>query len=151
VLALIGMFTLTDIAIAQDDAPDDNDAVTVVEDTNEEEADSALQDAVPEAVENVNYENWEFAVGFLTPFLLSFVMNPLWSSGRKIAILLGFSILTTAIGLFLQDQLDVADWIGSSLKVLSTSIVFYLGIAAPLGLNAKWGVGKVDTGPPPPV
>lgn len=146
-LAMIASMALATSAFAQDDVPDDNDAVTVVEDTNAEEEDSALQDAVPEAVENVNYENWEFALGFLTPFVLSFAMNPLWSNGRKILVLLAFSIVTTAIGLALQDQLDVADWVGSTLKVVSTAIVFYLGIAGPLNLNAKWGNGSTD--PPP--
>ena len=122
----------------------ESDEVSVVESTESEEVGTPLQDAVPAAVRNINLENWEVVLGFINVLALSFFMKPFWTAGKKVAGMLGWSFVTSGIGLALQDQLDLNDWVGSFLKVASTAIIGYVGVAGPLNLNAKWGLGTND-------
>lgn len=102
-----------------------------------QEAGSAMQDMDPSLTNNINFENWELLVGFLTPIILEFLLQSKWTSRTKALMTFGFALVVTLFGQMLQDTLTITDWAGSTMKVLVVTFPVYYGLVKHLGIKAK--------------
>jgi TRAP-type C4-dicarboxylate transport system permease large subunit len=118
-LLMLSLALIPAVAYAQDEPSDGDNQIADVDDQLEN---------------NINYENWELIVAFVTPLIVSVLVQSGWNQRTQAIVAFVAALVITFIGTWLQGDLEVDDWLGSTLKVFPVAIAFYYGLWKPTGI-----------------
>lgn len=80
---------------------------------------------------SVDLQNWQIVVGFLTPIILSVIIQPTWSKRVQSLIAFVWAVIVSLVVLLLQGDLNGRSWYSSALVIFVFSIGTYHGLWKP--------------------
>ncbi len=82
-------------------------------------------------------EMWSLVVGFILPPVLALVMRKGWSDALKASVAFAACLVVAAGNAYLNNQLDLSDWVKSALITLVLAVSTYKGFWKQIGVTQK--------------